>query len=142
MDSALNDDNDQYIQVVAGAIFRNNKLLACKRSPGKDLEGFWEFPGGKVEKNETHHNALSREIFEELGISISVTSFISKDNDVEKQISLNTYIAETNDNPQLTEAHDEFRWLGFEELFGINWAPLDSKVADKLVEDQFSYLWG
>jgi len=142
VDSALNNDNNQYIQVVAAAIFRKNKLLACRRSPGKDLEGFWEFPGGKVEAEETHHNALCREIFEELCLSISVTSLVSKDDDLKKRISLNTYIAETNDTPKLTGAHDKFRWIGFEELFDIKWAPLDSKVADKLSEDQFSYLWG
>ncbi len=54
-------------EVVAGILWRNNEFLACKRPEGSPRSGFWEFPGGKVEAQETLEQALKRELVEELG---------------------------------------------------------------------------
>jgi 8-oxo-dGTP diphosphatase len=57
------------ILVAAAAIIDvDNRVLIQKRPEGKSYAGFWEFPGGKLEKNETPEAALIRELFEELGI--------------------------------------------------------------------------
>ncbi|WP_363322083.1 NUDIX domain-containing protein [uncultured Pontibacter sp.] len=45
------------IEVTAGVIQRNGLFLIARRAPGKSLEGYWEFPGGKVEAGETHEYA-------------------------------------------------------------------------------------
>ena len=58
------------IRVVCGIIFKDDKILLTRRKKGKSLEGFWEFPGGKVEKEETDTIALKRELKEELGLEI------------------------------------------------------------------------
>jgi 8-oxo-dGTP diphosphatase len=50
----------------------DNRILLAKRPEGKNLAGFWEFPGGKVGKDETPEAALVRELKEELGIQTSV----------------------------------------------------------------------
>ena len=42
------------IEVVAGIIYKNNKFLIAQRNLKKDQGGLWEFPGGKVEKNESY----------------------------------------------------------------------------------------
>ena len=39
------------IEVVAAVIVKDNKVFCCKRGPGRDLEGYYEFPGGKIEIN-------------------------------------------------------------------------------------------
>ena len=58
------------IQVVAGIIFDSKgHFLLARRPVGKVYEGFWEFPGGKIEKNEVASEALVRELEEELGIT-------------------------------------------------------------------------
>ncbi len=54
--------------VAAGIVIRKKLILAVKRPPGKILAGFWEFPGGKALPGEPAHQALSRELDEELGI--------------------------------------------------------------------------
>ena len=41
--------------VTAAIIFQNNHLLLTRRKNGQKLEGYWEFPGGKIEKDETPH---------------------------------------------------------------------------------------
>lgn len=59
------------VRVVAGIIKQNNALLLAERPQGKPYAGYWEFPGGKVEANETDEAALKRELYEELGIVVT-----------------------------------------------------------------------
>ena len=60
------------VLVVAAALFDSaNRVLITKRPEGKMMAGLWEFPGGKVDRNELPEEALIREIKEELGIDIS-----------------------------------------------------------------------
>ena len=59
----------KHVEVVCAVIKNENgEFLCCKRGPGRALEGFWEFPGGKVKPNETHEQTIIREIKEELKI--------------------------------------------------------------------------
>jgi 8-oxo-dGTP diphosphatase len=56
------------VEVVAGLIVREGLLLVCQRKEKGTFPLKWEFPGGKVERNEAHEDALRRELMEELGI--------------------------------------------------------------------------
>lgn len=59
------------IQVVVGIIFNNlGQVLLSTRPEGKSYSGYWEFPGGKIEKNESRIEALHRELHEELNIEV------------------------------------------------------------------------
>lgn len=60
------------IDVAAGLIFRNGKLLIAQRHADVHLGGLWEFPGGKREANETFQQCLARELREELGVEAKV----------------------------------------------------------------------
>jgi len=51
-------------------ITKDNNFLLAKRPVGKPYEGYWEFPGGKIETGESIHQALVRELREELGIEV------------------------------------------------------------------------
>ena len=58
--------------VVAGALItQDNQVLLSRRPEGKNLAGFWEYPGGKIEENETPEEALCRELKEELCLIIN-----------------------------------------------------------------------
>lgn len=57
--------------VAAALVDLDGRVLLTQRPPGKKLAGMWEFPGGKVEKNETPEAALVRELHEELHLDIS-----------------------------------------------------------------------
>ncbi len=59
------------VDVAVGVLVRpNGDFLLTSRPPGKVYEGYWEFPGGKLELGETVEQALRRELQEEIGISI------------------------------------------------------------------------
>ena len=65
------------IEVVASVIVKDNKVFCCKRGPGRDLEGYYEFPGGKIEVNETKEEALIRELKEELEINVEIEKYFT-----------------------------------------------------------------
>ncbi len=57
-----------HIRVVAAVITRGEHFLVCLRPPHKRHGGMWEFPGGKLEPGETDHDAIARELREELNV--------------------------------------------------------------------------
>src|SRR6266403_4621480 len=66
----------QVIDVAAGLIFREGKILITRRHADTHLGGLWEFPGGKREPNETFEECLARELREELGIEVTVGELV------------------------------------------------------------------
>jgi 8-oxo-dGTP diphosphatase len=59
------------VRVVAGIIFRSDRVLACQRHESGAFPFKWEFPGGKIKSEESNFIALRRELQEELGILVS-----------------------------------------------------------------------
>lgn len=57
------------IEVVSAVLFRDNKILVQERAKNQNYAGYWEFPGGKVNENESIEDALIRELYEEIGIT-------------------------------------------------------------------------
>lgn len=118
------------IEVVAAVIEKDNKVFCCKRGPGRDLEGYYEFPGGKIEINETKEEALIREIKEELNIDISIDSYITTIEYDYPSFHLIMHIYRCiiiNGDISLTE-HTDSIWCNVNELMDVNFAPADLKV--------------
>ncbi len=70
--------------VAAALVDRDGRVLIAQRPEGKIMPGYWEFPGGKIEKGETPEAALKREIKEEIGVKMGCMaplSFISETRD-------------------------------------------------------------
>ena len=65
---------DPTILVVACALLSGERVLLARRPAGKSMASLWEFPGGKVEPGERPEAALIRELYEELGIEVSMTA--------------------------------------------------------------------
>lgn len=115
------------INVVGAVIIRNNEILCAQRGRGGTLGGLWEFPGGKIEAEETPRQALEREIREELLCKVRVDEKITTTN-YEYDfgfVSLTTFYCELVDGePQLTE-HEATVWLPKDRLSELEWAPAD-----------------
>lgn len=124
------------INVVGAVILRANLILCAQRGPSGSLPGLWEFPGGKVEADETPRAALEREIAEELLCQITVgdevtTTTHEYDFGV---VTLTTFYCElVEGTPQLTE-HAEVRWLPADELMTLDWAPADIPAVELIIE--------
>lgn len=123
------------LKVVAAVIRDNGHYLACRRSGNHELAGKWEFPGGKVEDNETDEIALTREIFEELGIEVIVEEFITKSSIPRGlgQIDMSTYFARLKTGrPSQSTDHDQLVWFTSKELSDLDWAQLDIPVVQAI----------
>jgi len=64
--------------IAVGVVSHNGRLLITRRSDDGLLGGLWEFPGGKVRKNETAENACIREIREEVNLQVKIVSYITQ----------------------------------------------------------------
>lgn len=127
------------IDVAAAVILKNDRIFAARRKPGMHLEGYWEFPGGKVEENETPEQCLFRELREELCITTEVGRYIGENaHDYgSKIIRLMAYeVVHVSGDFRLID-HDEFCWLGIDELGTIDWAPADIPLVELCRQ-----LWG
>lgn len=123
------------INVVAAVIKdENGKILITQRNLEKSQGGLWEFPGGKIEPNETKENAIVREIKEELDIDIKVESYLLEKvfNYPEKDINLIALeCKKINGNIKLLE-HENYRWVSNSELENFEFAPADIFIVKKL----------
>lgn len=115
------------LEVVAAVFVRDGNVLSCRRAPGKSAAGKWEFPGGKVDDDETPEAALVREIQEELGISISVDNCIDRSVTPvgDNNIDLACYLVTSADVPTRSTDHDELRWVPLVSLPALDWATPD-----------------
>ncbi|HXQ52564.1 MAG TPA: 8-oxo-dGTP diphosphatase MutT [Stellaceae bacterium] len=62
------------VVVCAALVDPSGRVLLAQRPPGKAMAGLWEFPGGKIDSEETPEAALVRELEEELGITVTPAS--------------------------------------------------------------------
>lgn len=117
----------KHIEVVGAVIVQDGKILCAQRGKRGNLPLTWEFPGGKVEPNETPENALQREIREELQCVVDVGEQITTtvhEYDF-ATISLTTfYCTLIKGTPRLTE-HTALTWLSPADLQTLEWAPAD-----------------
>ena len=107
-----------FLPVTAAVIERDGMILIARRK--RSFMGHhWEFPGGKLEDNETLEGCLKREISEELGIEIAVGKLISSRKHVlncQSAIMLYAYHAEYLSGEIVLTDHDEIAWVAPEDL--------------------------
>ena len=132
------------VDVACAVIIKNNTIFCCKRGHGRSLEGKWEFPGGKIEKGELGHEALIREIEEELKSEIKVNCRLGRIEHTytaEKlNIKMQAYECELlSGNLELTE-HTDSKWLTVDELDSVDWADADKPIVE-IVRKRFAEQW-
>lgn len=125
------------ILVTAAIIQKNGLILAARRKPGSHLAGYWEFPGGKIEAEETREECLARELWEEFGIQCIVGDFFGESiYDYEtKVIRLLGYMVQHLSGTFQCRDHDQIIWLPVHELPSLKWAPADIPLVEKLQEE-------
>ncbi len=123
---------------VVGAVIRNNQnqILCALRSADMSLPNLWEFPGGKIEKNEQPEDALIREIDEELGCKINVGELIEEvvHEYPEIIVELLTYEAKIISGKLVAKEHATLEWVELSNLQKLEWAPADVPTVEKLIK--------
>ena len=129
------------ITVSGAVILRTNaesgkrEIFATQRGYG-DWKGWWEFPGGKIEEDESPENALKREIREELATEISVADYVDT---IEYDypafhLSMRCYECSVISGKLELLEHENAIWLTRETLHSVKWLPADELILDKITE--------
>jgi 8-oxo-dGTP diphosphatase len=121
----------EVVQVVGAAVIQGDRLLVARRAGGP-YDGCWEFPGGKVEQDETDGTGLVREIREELGIEIEPQDFLGEvvlDGAVgggsPGASTLRVWRCRLADGVPEAREHAELRWVAAAELDTLDWIAAD-----------------
>lgn len=123
------------IEVVAAVIQHKGRIFATQRGYGEFKDG-WEFPGGKMEPNETPQQALRREIKEELDTDIEVKDLIDTINyDYPNfHLTMHCFWCTVKAGKLELLEHEDAKWLAQEELESVDWLPADKKLLPKIRE--------
>ncbi len=120
------------VHVVAGIIFNpeRTRVLIAKRSEGSHQGGLWEFPGGKVAKDEAIYLALCRELSEELAIGVTAASpLFTEDHDYpDKEIRLDIWTVESFTGIARGNEGQEIAWVALQELTGFQFPAANKSI--------------
>ncbi len=125
------------VHVAAGIIQRDGgEVLAIQRGYG-NMDGLWEFPGGKVENGETPAQACERELLEELQVRVTgLQDFYTLEYDYPSfHLSMNCFfcrLAEGEGEPQRSDRQRELRWVPKQSLATLEWMPADIELVELL----------
>lgn len=126
------------IIVVAALIKKEDKILIAKRSTGdKNVLGKWEFPGGKVEKDEDEKVAIEREIKEEFELKIKTEKYITNNicNYPTKVVDLRLYRCKYISGDFKLHDHSEYVWVDANNILDYDLAPADIPLAKYIKEN-------
>jgi 8-oxo-dGTP diphosphatase len=121
------------VRVIAAAVKREDRFLVCERPLNKRHGGLWEFPGGKVEPNESDESAARRELAEELGVhveSVAEPDFSIADPDSPFLI---VFVPTTITGEPTCHEHTALAWHTPTELLSLPLAPSDRRYVEFLL---------
>ncbi|MEY8284106.1 8-oxo-dGTP diphosphatase MutT [Lachnospiraceae bacterium 50-23] len=121
------------IRVAAAIIIENGKVFATQRGYGEFKDG-WEFPGGKIEPDETPEAAIVREIREELDTEVEVVELLDTvEYDYPKfHLSMDCFICKIRSGDLVLKEHEAAKWLTKETLGSVEWLPADLGLVEKI----------
>lgn len=123
------------LQVTAGILVENGKILACQRVPGGDHPGKWEFPGGKRENGETLPECLRRELEEELGVEARIGSEVWRIKHRypgREALELTFYRVAEARGTICNRAFADLRWVPIGSLWELDFLAADRGVVEAL----------
>ena len=124
--------------VTAAILIRENKVLIARRRQTDSQGGKWEFPGGKIQEDESPRECLKREMREEFGINVSVGEFFGESTYRYEHgtIRLLTYRASWTDGAFSLNAHADSRWVYPSQLGNFDFAAADIPFVKKLQQTE------
>lgn len=125
---------------VAAAVIKDEagRVFICRRPEGRHLAGFWEFPGGKLEKGETHEECLRRECLEELDADIGILGEIGEvtHSYPESTVRVIFFLCRIENGIPVNKEHADIRWVYPCALREYDFCPADRDVIEKLASGE------
>lgn len=124
------------VEVVAALIWDGDKFLICQRPANKARALLWEFVGGKVERGESHAQALIRECKEELDIYLSVGDIFMEVTHTYPDITVHLTLFNATieeGTPKMLE-HNDIKWITPSEIPNYDFCPADEEILQKLIK--------
>jgi 8-oxo-dGTP diphosphatase len=112
---------------IAGIAIEHGNIFIAKRLPGGEMGGKWEFPGGKVERNESGEETIVREFLEEFGVRVRCGDFLGESSFVHNNTKriLKAYRIYFSDYDFILNEHSEWRWVRADEIPCLDFTPSD-----------------
>lgn len=121
--------------VVAGILVRGDEILCCQRTEHQALPLKWEFPGGKIEPGETPHQALRRELEEELGIEAEIGRQVAAVDHTYvngNSVQLQFFKVERFERELENRIFQDVRWVSRKDLPKLDFLDADRDIVRRL----------
>ncbi len=131
----------KHLTVTAAILRCRNEILCMQRNQSKFdyVSHKFEFPGGKAEAGESFEQCLSRELLEEMELSIIVVPeqfYMTVEHTYpDFSITMHSYLIDVDSKIFTRKEHVDHKWLKPEELLTLDWAPADQPIVKKIVKD-------
>ena len=128
----------KFLDVGAAVILHQDKILLAQRDRNKFMGGRWEFPGGRVEENESVGEGLAREILEELGVKVEVgkpLTIVAHQYKGVMNVNLHVYFCKPKSIDFKISEHEDIAWVAPAKLLTYDLAPADLKVAKIILKN-------
>ncbi|MDN4503854.1 8-oxo-dGTP diphosphatase MutT [Alteromonadaceae bacterium BrNp21-10] len=124
----------KHIQVAVGVILKDNAIFITKRPDNLHQGGKWEFPGGKIEANESVEQALARELFEEIGIvPLRCSALMDIHHDYgDKKVSLRVLTVARFEGQPYGKEGQQGRWVAIENLADFEFPAANVEILEKI----------
>ena len=122
--------------IIIGLIFnQRQEILIAKRPSHKHLGGLWEFPGGKIEANEDHFQALQRELKEELNIDVINAQYFTEYDYQYHDISLKFHVWHVTQftGEACGNEEQEIKWVKQQQLSEYQFPPSNNVILEELI---------
>jgi mutator protein MutT len=119
------------IEIAVAVVERDGMFLIGLRPPGAKLEGYWEFPGGKVQSGETAEDAARRECWEETGLAVRIVGQHPAVNHdyAHAAVRLHFFACEPIEDRAVPP---RFRWVRSEDLTSYPFPPANAALIAQL----------
>ena len=123
------------IVVTAAVVEIEHRFLVTRRQQGVHLEGLWEFPGGKCDRDESLKDCLARELLEELDVAARIGDelFATTHTYPDRSVELHFFRCELLGEPR-PQLGQEMRWVTRQELAALEFPPADAELIRTLTE--------
>jgi 8-oxo-dGTP diphosphatase len=131
-------DDLRTIRVTAAILIREDTVLIAKRRSGDRQAGKWEFPGGKIEDDESPEQCLVREMKEEFDIEVTVGERLWQNRHRYEHaiITLMAFRTYWRAGTITTQAHETARWVPIDQLKNYDFSPADVPFVRKLMKGE------